>query len=176
MALNFLNIDITNISKRINFNFLIDMGRSMFFLKDNEKTQITSSNLKNSIDENTLFKINSQVLNIQNNKQEIISSLDCFYTASNEALCIIIEEKVQIKELTREIISNTMDFSLKFSAKSLILLLEKNNKDYVKIMQSMMLIGFINDTKHKTANLMGKEYKLLKFDVVSSSDIEEIAF
>ena len=69
-----------------------------------------------------------------------------------------------------------MDFAGKVNAKTIILLLDnKKNKDYVKIMKSMMMIGFQTDKKHKFANLMGKEYKLLKFDV-SLSEIEEIAF
>ena len=176
MTLNFLNIDLSNISKKLNFHFLIDIGKSLFFSPTDEKSQSSTTNLKNSIHENTLFKINSEILNIQNNKQEIVSSLDCFYSSSTEALCLIIDENVKLKELCKEVISNLMDFAGKVNAKTIILLLDnKKNKDYVKIMQSMMMIGFQTDKKHKFANLMGKEYKLLKFDV-SLSEIEEIAF
>ena len=174
MALNFLNIDINSISKRLNFTFLIDMGKSIFFSKNNE-IDVTSKNLKSSIIDNTLFKINSEVVNIENNKQEVISSLDCFYSPNNEALCIIIGEKVKIKDLSKEFMVNIIDFASKVSAKSLILLLDKKNKDYVKIMQSMMMVGFINDIKNKTANLMEIEYKVLKFEC-KITNFEEIAF
>ena len=174
MALNFLNIDINSISKRLNITFLIDMGKSLWF-SENKEIPKTSKNIKTSIDDNTLFKINSEVLNIQNNQHEIISSLDCFYSPTNEALCIIIEENVKLKELSKEIIANIMDFASKVSAKSLILLLDRKNKDYVKIMQSMMMVGFINDNKNKTAKLKEKEYKLLKLES-KITDFEEIAF
>jgi len=68
-----------------------------------------------------------------------------------------------------------MDFATKASAKQLILLLDRKNKDYVKIMQSMMMVGFGNDAKNKTAKLENKEYKLMKMDC-KSVEIEEITF
>jgi len=150
------------------------MGKSMLFSKD-EKIDVTSKNFKSSISDNTMFKINSEVLNIQNNKQEVVSSLDCFYAPTNEALCIVIDDKLKINELSKEIIANVMEFANKVSAKSMILLLDRKNKDYVKIMQSMMMIGFANDNTHKTAKLMEKEYKVLKFEV-KHTEIEEISF
>jgi hypothetical protein len=175
MTHNFLNIDLNNITKKLNFTFLIDMGKSLLISKENEKTENSLQNLRNSTQDNTLFKINSEVFNIHSNKQELISSLDCFYSPSNEALCIIIEDQVKLKELSKQIISNLMEFSTKVSAKSLILLIDKKNKEYVKIMQSMMMIGFNNDSNNKSANISGKEYKVLKLDT-NTGEIEEIAF
>jgi len=152
------------------------MGKSLLSSsKDEERVDVTSKHFKSSISENTLFRINSQVLNIQNNKHEIISSIDCFYSPANEALCVIVDEKVKISSLSREIISNIMEFAAKAAAKSVILLLDKKNKEYIKIMQSMMMIGFMNDANYRTANLMEKEYKLLKLDV-KHQELEEIAF
>ena len=70
-----------------------------------------------------------------------------------------------------------MDFASQANAKSLVLLLNKNNKEWVKIMQSMMMIGFQNDPKIKTAKLLEKDYKFLKMDIRNQSDvIEEVIF
>ena len=47
----------------------------------------------------------------------------------------------------------------------------------VKIMQSMMMIGFQNDPKLKTGKISEKEFKLLKMDFTTQSDaIEEVIF
>jgi len=168
-------LDVDLISKNFSLTFLIDLGKSLWYGNHNEKIDLTSKQLKSTIKENSLFKINSEVINIQTNKQERISSLDCFYSPAQEALCLIIEEDVKINHLSKEIISNIMDFATKASAKQLILLLDRKNKDYVKIMQSMMMVGFGNDTRHKTAKLECKEYKLMKMDC-KSVEIEEITF
>ena len=72
---------------------------------------------------------------------------------------------------------NLMDFAQKMSVKSLILLLDRKNKNYVKILQGMMTVGFENDSKLKASKVMGKEYKMLKMSLKSSPDeIEEVAF
>lgn len=44
-------------------------------------------------------------------------------------------------------------------------------------MQSMMMVGFQNDTQFKTAKLIEKEYKMLKMELRTQSDaIEEVTF
>lgn len=175
MALNILNINLNKINDLLNFTFLIDIGKTLYYSNNIQNPEISLQNLKNSINDITIFKINSEVLNIQNNKNELISSLDCFYSPATEALCIIIEHNIRLKELSKEIITNLMDFASKISAKSLILLIDKKNLNYVKIIQSMMIIGFANDKKYKTAILMGKEYKLLRLDCIYEG-IEEVTF
>lgn len=169
-----MNYDFNNITKTLNFTFLIDMGKSSIISKENEKIETTLQNLKINIQENTLVKINSEVFNIQNNKKELLSCLDCFYSSSSQALCTIIDENIKLKELSKEIISNLLEFADKLSAKSVFLLMDKKNKEYVKILQSMMMIGFSYDN-NKSANIKGKEYKVLKLQI-NYGEIEEIAF
>ena len=92
--------------------------------------ELTSTNIKKLIPNNSLFNINSHIFNIQNNKKEKISTFDCFYSPSTESLSIIIEEKNKYSELSKEIVINLMEFAGKVNAKTLILLLDRKNKDY----------------------------------------------
>ena len=140
--------------------------------------------MKTIMPKDSLFNINSHIFNFQNNTNQKICSFDCFYSASTDSMCIIIEENNKYSDLSKEIVFNLMEFSTKVNAKTLLLFLDKKNKDWgikiinlVKIMQSMMMIGFQNDPKLKTGKISEKEFKLLKMDFTTQSDaIEEVIF
>lgn len=127
--------------------------------------------------ENTLFNINSIIFNLENNQQEVLNKYNCFYNPSLEALCIMIEDVTKYSEISKDIIMNLIDFSQKMNIKNLVLLLDRKNKDYVKILQGMMTVGFQSDTVLKVSKIGNKEYKVLKMIVkTTSSEIEEIRF
>jgi hypothetical protein len=133
--------------------------------------------LKTNLPENTLFNINSLIFKLQNNKEELVNKYNCFYNPGLEALCIIVEDVTKYSDLSKDIILNLMSFAQKLSIKNLILLLDRKNKDYVKILQGMMTVGFKHDTIMKTSKLGEKEYKVLKMVMKTvSDDIEEIPF
>lgn len=70
-----------------------------------------------------------------------------------------------------------MDFSQKMAIKNIVLLIERKNKDYVKILQGMMTVGFSNDPNMKMTKIGNKDYKVLKMTMKNiPDDIEEIAF
>ena len=72
---------------------------------------------------------------------------------------------------------NLMDFAQKLSIKNLILLIDRKNKDYVKILQGMMTVGFGNDINFKMTKIGSKDYKILKMTLkVVPEEIEEITF
>lgn len=72
---------------------------------------------------------------------------------------------------------NMMDFTQKMQIKNIVLLLERRNRDYVKILQGMMTIGFQNDNNLKMTKVGGKDYKVLKMVIkLQPDEIEEIAF
>lgn len=72
---------------------------------------------------------------------------------------------------------NLMEFAQKMNIKNLILLLDRKNRDYVKILQGMMTVGFTNDATLKTTKIGNKEYKILRMTMkVVQEEIEEIAF
>jgi len=56
-------------------------------------------------------------------------------------------------------------------------MLDRKNKEYVKILQGMMTVGFTNDPKFKFTKISNKEYKILKMGLVWQQEgIEEIYF
>ena len=72
---------------------------------------------------------------------------------------------------------NILDFAQKMNIKNLIMLLERKNKDYVKILQSMMTVGFSNDKNMASLKIQDVDYKVLKMTINSSQqEIEEVAF
>jgi len=130
--------------------------------------------LKKPTNENSLFYINSFVYNIEKSKDELINNFKCFYSPSQEAVCIIIETEVKYANLSREIMMNLMEFARKVEAKNLLLMLDKKNTEYVKILQGVMTVGFTNDKKIKTSTINEKDYKLLKMEMKAETNIEEI--
>ena len=133
--------------------------------------------MKQQLPENTLFNISSLIFNLENNKEEVLNKYNCFYNPALEALCILIEEGTKYSDLSKEIVMNMMDFACKMSLKNIILLLDRKNKDYIKIMQGMMTVGFVNDNLMKTTKISGKDYKLLKMAIKNNTEeIEEISF
>ena len=137
--------------------------------------EVIFKNLKGQLPENTLFNISSLVFNLENNREEVLNKYNCFYNPAMEALCILIEEGTKYSDLSKEIVMNMMDFAQKTSIKHIILLIERKNKDYVKILQGMMTVGFANDTVMKTTRIGNKDFKVLKMSI-KSEEIEEIAF
>jgi hypothetical protein len=107
----------------------------------------------------------------------VVSKYNCFINPSLEALCIIVEDITKYSDLSKEIVINLMTFAQKMGIKNLILFLDRKNKDYVKILQGMMTVGFSNETSMKTCKLGEKDYKILKMTMnLVQEDIEEIPF
>lgn len=132
---------------------------------------------KTQIKENTLFNINSVFFNLENNQEEVLNKYNCFYNPSLEALCIMVEKGLKYIDLSKEIVMNFIDFAQKMNIKNLIMLLDRKNKDYVKILQSMMTVGFTNDKALSSVKIGEIEYKVLKMTVSSAQqEVEEIAF
>ncbi len=70
---------------------------------------------------------------------------------------------------------NIMSFAERMNIKNLILLLDRKNKDYIKILQGMMTVGFVNDTTMKVCKVADKEYKIMRMTMKSVA-VEEIPF
>jgi hypothetical protein len=139
--------------------------------------EIFSKTPRNQLPENTLFNINSLIFNLENNKEEILNKYNCFYNPSLEALCIMIEEVTKYSDLSKEIVMNMMEFAQKMSIKNVVLLLDRKNRDYVKILQGMMTVGFVNDNNYKITKIGGKDYKILKMTLKNiPEEVEEIIF
>ena len=136
-----------------------------------------NESLKEKIPKNTIFNINSLVFNIESHQEEILSKYDCYYNSNNNSFCIIIGENSKYSDFSKEIMMNLMDFSQKLSISSINLLICRKNKDYVKLLQGMLTVGFTNDEVTKTTQIDGKNYKILKMSLSKAqAEIEEVDF
>jgi autonomous glycyl radical cofactor GrcA len=89
----------------------------------------------------------------------------------------MVEKNLKYVDLSKEIVMNLIDFAQKMNIKNLIMLLDRKNKDYVKILQSMMTVGFSNDKNLSVVKITDIDYKVLKMTVSSTQqEIEEVAF
>jgi hypothetical protein len=142
------------------------------------KEELSFHSLNNrTIPENTLFNITSLIFNLENNKEEVHAKFNCFFSPGLEALCIMIEDSMKYKDLSKEIVINLMDFAQKMNIKNLVLLLARKNKDYVKLLQGMMTVGFQSDPALKNQLIQDKEYKILKMIIKKTqNEIEEVFF
>ena len=136
-----------------------------------------NESLKEKIPKNTIFNINSLVFNIESHQEEILSKYDCYYNSNNNSFYIIIGDNAKYSDFSKEIMMNLMDFSQKLSISSINLLICRKNKDYVKLLQGMLTVGFTNDEVTKTTQIDGKKYKILKMSLSKAqAEIEEVDF
>ena len=87
----------------------------------------------------------------------------------------MIEDSTKYRDLSKEMIVNLMQFAENMNIKNLILLIDIKNKEYVKVLQGMMTIGFKIDENMKVCKIAEKDYKILKM-IMKKEEIEEIPF
>ena len=137
--------------------------------------EINFNGLKNSLQDNQIFKISAG--HFSESKREEPFSLTCFYSPKYDSLCVVIDNSTKYLYLSRELLMNLLEFAKKMMVTNIFLLLDRKNRDYIKILQSMMTIGFVNDSVIKTAKVQEKDYKMLKLEIKNDNNvIEEIAF
>lgn len=133
--------------------------------------------IQDEIPKNTLFNISSLVFNHEKRQEEVLSQYSCYYNKPEESLCILIEETAKASDFTKEIMMNLMDLAQKINVKAIYLLICRTNKEYVKLLQGMMTVGFEQESTIKTKQIEGKVYKILKMNIQSLPDeIQEIEF
>ena len=167
-----------NASSSFNLSFLVDVGKTHWIANGKkQESNFISKSLKNELPKNTLFNISSLVFNIESHKEEVLSKYSCFYNSSNESLCIMIEETSKYVDFSRETMMNLMDFAQRLGIEAIFLLIARKNKEYVKLLQGMMTVGFEQEEQMKTTKIGGKVYKVLKMKLKQQPDeIQEIEF
>lgn len=114
---------------------------------------------------------------MENNQEEILTKYNCFYNPSLEAMCIMVEKGLKYAELSKDVIMNFIEFAQKMSIGNIVVLIDRKNKEYVKILQSIMTVGFQNDKNLKSVKISDTEYKTLKMNVnLNQPEVEEIDF
>ncbi len=87
----------------------------------------------------------------------------------------MVEDGTKYSDLSKDMMMNVMSFAERMGIKNLIILLDRKNKDYIKILQGMMTVGFNNDNAMKVCKIGEKEYKIMRMTMKSQA-VEEVPF
>jgi len=89
----------------------------------------------------------------------------------------MVEKGLKYADLSKDMIMNFIEFAQNMKINNIVMLLDRKNKDYVKILQSMMTVGFSMDKNLKSVKISDTEYKSLKMSVnLNQPAVEEIDF
>ena len=89
----------------------------------------------------------------------------------------MVEQGLKYIDLSKDMIMHFIEFAQNMKINNIVMLLDRKNKDYVKILQSMMTVGFANDKDLKSVKIAQTVYKTLKMNVnLNKPEVEEIDF
>ena len=176
MPQNF-SFNMSNVSN-FNLSFLVDVGKTSWFSgEERQNDDFLNKDLKNQIPKNQIFHINSLIFNITKHKREILSKYECYYDESSNALSLLLSEEICYSDFTKEIMINLLEFTQKVGIDTIYFLVAKKNKQYLRIIQDLMIVGFEADENVKNTTIDGNVYKILKMPIKEESDeIEEVMF
>ena len=87
---------------------------------------------------------------------------DCIYNEKDNLLYLIITEKDNYNNFTKDKLINILEFSISLGIDKICLLVSKKNSQYLNIIQDMLIVGFKPEENLKKIKIDGKEYKILK--------------
>ena len=176
MPQNF-SFNLSNVSN-FNLSFLVDVGKTSWFSgEERQNDDFLNKDLKTQIPKNQIFHINSLIFNITKHKREVLSKYECYYDESSNALSLLLSEEICYSDFTKEIMINLLDFTQKVGIDTIYFLVAKKNKQYLRIIQDLMIVGFEADENVKNTTIDGNVYKILKMPIKEESDeIEEVMF
>ena len=176
MPQNF-SFNLSNVSN-FNLSFLVDVGKTSWFSgEERQNDDFLNKDLKTQIPKNQIFHINSLIFNITKHKREVLSKYECYYDESSNALSLLLSEEICYSDFTKEIMINLLDFTQKVGIDTIYFLVAKKNKQYLRIIQDLMIVGFETDENVKNTTIDGNVYKILKMPIKEESDeIEEVMF
>ena len=177
MLSNFPQNLTSSSNSSFNLSFLVNLGAARWF-SGNEKLNISSLNseFKSHIPKSQVFEISSMFFNITKHKKEILSKYKCFFDETSNTLTLILNEQISFTEFTKEIMMNLFTFTQKVGIDYICFLLSKKNKQYGRIMQDLMIVGFKPNEKIKEINIEGNIYKVMEIPAYSDEEIEEFFF
>ena len=177
MSSNFSKNLTSSQNSSFNLSFLVNLGAARWF-SGNEKLNISSLNpeFKSQIPKSKVFEISSMFFNITKHKKEILSKYECIFDEASNTLTLILNEQISFSEFTKEIMMNLFAFTQKVGIDYICFLLSKKNKQYGRIMQDLMIVGFKPNEKKKEINIEGNTYKVMEISVNSDEEIEEFFF
>ena len=159
-------------------SFTVESGEIQWFLGGIKKSNdYINEGLKEQLPNKKIFKINSLIYNVETQIKDLNISFDCSYNKDNNTLSIIINDKIDHKNLTKEVALTLFLFVQRIQIEKLYFLVALNNPNYVLLLQQMMTLGFQTDKSTRSTNIDGNTYKILVIETSDmSSNIEEYEF
>ena len=159
-----------------NLNFIVDIGKTTWYSKDNVDFEI-SPEIKKELPSNQIFTINSLFFNLEKHEREILSRYHAVYNKEENSLSFIITDSAKYSDFSKEIMMNLLEFAQNSGIKTIYLMISRNNKQYIKLLQAMLIVGFESDNEKQLKMINNKSFKCLKMTISESSDeVVEITF
>ena len=159
-----------------NFSFSKDDNINISFMinencdKSHNENYTTNRNTKNiklkeKLPKNKIFHIHSLFFNLEKHCKELHDQYNCIYSEKDNSLCLIFNTKFNYSEFTKDWLINILDFSISVGIDSICLLIAKNNKKYLNIIQDMLIVGFKPMENASKITIDGNVYKTLKMPI-----------
>ena len=157
-----------------NLSFTVDSDEVQWYIGGIKKNNFLNEGLKSQLPKKKIFKINSLIYNIETQVKDINISLDCSYNDENNTLSIIVNEKIDHTNLTKEVALTLFLFVQKLNIEKLYLIVALKNPNYILLLQEMMTLGFQSEKSVKSTSINGDTYKILYVETKDmSTNIEE---
>ena len=159
-------------------SFTVEQGEVQWYLGGIKKSNdYINEGLKTILPKQKIFKINSLIYNVESQNKEVNISFDCSYNEENNTLSIIVNEKINHNNLTKEVALTLFIFVQKVQIEKLYLIVALKNPNYILLLQEMMTLGFQSEKSARSTNIEGNAYKILVIDTQEmSNNIEEFGF
>ena len=156
-------------------SFIVNSGQVQWYLDGIKKSnEFINEELKNQLPKKKIFKINSLIYNIESQNKEINISFDCSYNDENNTLSIIVNEKIDHTNLTKEVALTLFLFVQKLNIEKLYLIIALKNPNYILLLQEMMTLGFQSEKSVRSTSIGDDAYKILYVETKDmSNNIEE---
>lgn len=103
--------------------------------------------------------------------------INCIYNKKSNIINILVEEKTKYEDLSKQLILKISEYCEKNQIYGIMITISKQNNEYVKIIQSMLTIGFTYYFNQKFNKIGENTYKILFMNLnKESNEIEEISF
>lgn len=94
-----------------------------------------------------------------------------------DAFCVFISDTTQYSEITKEVLLNFIYFTIKSSKKHLFVMITRKNKDYAKLLQGLLAVGFKSSQSTPRYTFKGQDYRIMEMELSKKIDeVQEIDF
>lgn len=124
------------------------------------------------------FEVQALYYNAQSDLYEVFHVFEFRIFNNGESVIINLKENIKLSNLNKEIISNLLYFSSKIEVQNISMVIDRKCKDYVKILQGLMTVGFKTDNTSSSRfnSTNGTNCKILKMEMTKNDEVQEIDF